>query len=174
MTCAFLSGQENGIYVDNIEEDNNVERRHNDDSNNGDSSDESYKYSRNEQQQVYHTDHDNRSIEESDSDKDNALPGLQEQNRKENSNDDDSDYNQGDNESGPRASRSDEEYRLDDSDNKQKGQHQYFSNSTNIFPSANKWQDDNDDRNEYDGDNDDEEDDMPKLATRYPTLTLQL
>ena len=86
---------------------------------------------------------------------------------------DDSDYNMGDNEAGHRKGSSDKEYHLNDSDNKQEDQHQYFQIGTNITPKT-KWSDDNNYNNEYDGDIDNNKDDKHRLATRYPTATLRL
>ena len=125
----------------------------------------------------------NNNEDSTDDEDDNTMediPGLQHRDRPDSSSDEDSssddysDYNQGDDEIGPRESRSDEDCRLGDSDDKQNDQHQYFLTSTNIIPLAKLQEDDDDDGDEYDGDNDDEEDDMPRLATRYPTDTLLL
>ena len=152
-----------------------VERHRHDAGSDNDSSDESYVYRGNEQKQIYHTDNDNSSIKDSVSEGDNGLPGLQEKKHEDASSEDDSDYNQGDDAPGPRASKNDKEYRLGDSNNKQEDQHQFFPTNTNIIPATNKWQDDDDDGDKYDGNNDDDdEDDMPRLPTRYLAATLRL
>ena len=108
-----------------------------------------------DQQQRYHTNIDNSSIDDSENDSNNTIPGLQERTRDDSSSDQDSEYNHGDNRN-----------------NNQQNQHQLFPNSITIDPVTSEWEDDDTNGDEYDGNH--EENDIPRLATRYKTAPLRL
>ena len=88
------TGNENGNGIDR-EIPGLVGRCRHDASSDDDSSAESYMYGENEQQQKYHTDNDNSSVDDSETDSDNTISGIQERTRDNSGSDDDSGYNQG-------------------------------------------------------------------------------
>ena len=105
-----------------------------------------------------------------DDEDDDTVPGLQ--NRDNSSSDDDSEYNWGDDDLGIKASRNDEGYLFNESDNR-KNRYQYVLTSTNSI-STTEWFNNYNNYDKYDGDNDEEEDEMSRLTTKHPTAPLWL
>ena len=119
----------------------------------------------NKNQQVHYTDNDNNSIEDSDNEGDIDLPGLQEQTRDDSSNDDDSNWDHRENGIGPFVQRRDDDSHDDDSNNNYDTPHHNFTTSKNSILMTINWKHGKND--EYDGDNEDDDDDMLRLATWY-------
>ena len=123
-----------------------VRRQHHDDSSNDYTSDESYDY---------HTDNDNSSIEDSNDECNNTIPGLQERTPDNSSSDGDSVY-----------------YQDHACDHTPATTHQSVPQSINTKPIVHEWTDANIDEDEYDGDHDD--DDLSTQAKRVTMVPLRL
>ena len=127
----------------------------NDASSDDDTSDGFYVDSANEQKQGDHTNNGNISVGDSDDESNNTIPGLQERTHDNSSSDGDSEYN-----------------RNHACGHNPKGQYQLVPNSIDTNPIVSEWTNDNTNRDEYDGDHDDNN--MPRLATRYLIAPLRL
>ena len=108
-------------------------------------SDKSFDYGENEQQRRYHTDNDNSSIDESDNDSANTMPGLQERTRDDSSSKEESACNH------------------DHDDHNPKVILKSVPRSIKLYPSMGEWNEDKNDDVDYDGDNDDP---IPALRLR--------
>ena len=114
---------------------------------------ESYVYIDNEEQQVYRTDNDNSTIDNSESEKVTEVLSQQQQHPDDSSSDENSEYNHN-----------------RECDHNQEAQHQLVPDSIAMNPSLNEWNGNNTNGDEYDGDYADN--DMSRLATRYSIAPL--
>ena len=108
-------------------------------------SDESFDYGENEQQRRYHTDNDSSSIDESDDDSANTMPGLQERTHDDSSSKEESACNH------------------DHADHNPKVILKSVPRNIKLYPSMGEWNEDKNDDVDYDGDNDDP---IPALRLR--------